>query len=410
MSGLAERGVPALGFATMIALAWLCSSNRRRVPWRTVGVGVGLQLVLGVLLLKTPVGAVFFDAMNAVVAALTSYTDAGVHFVFGALVDTGFSFVVNVLPIIVVMGSLFGVLYHLGVLQRVVDLLARALSRSMGTSGAESLGAVANLFVGMTESALIVRPYLDRMTRSELFTLMTLGMATVAGSVMLAYVGMLGGGAYAGHLATASLLSAPAGILIAKVMVPETGTPETGAAGHARVERAAVNVIDAAAQGALAGMRLAAYVGALLIAFVALIAMLNDGLSWMGGFVGAPDLSMQRILGAFLAPLAWLMGVPWHDAARVGGLLGVKTVLNEFLAYRDLAEMVGEGALSPRSAVIASYALCGFANFGSLAILLGGIGGLAPARRPEVASLGLRSILAGSLATFMTACVAGMLL
>jgi CNT family concentrative nucleoside transporter len=410
MSALAERGIPVLGFATMIALAWLCSCDRRRMPWRTVGVGVGLQLALGVLLLKTPVGGVFFDAMNAVVSALTSYTDAGVHFVFGALVDTGFSFVVNVLPIIVVMGSLFAVLYHLGVLQRVVDLLARALSRSMGTSGAESLGAVANLFVGMTESALIVRPYLDRMTRSELFTLMTLGMATVAGSVLLAYVGMLGGGAYAGHLATASLLSAPAGILIAKVMLPETGTPETGAHGHARVERAAVNVIDAAAQGALAGMRLAAYVGALLIAFVALIAMLNDGLSWLGGFVGAPDLSMQRILGTFLAPLAWLMGVPWQDAARVGGLLGVKTVLNEFLAYRDLAEMVSEGALAPRSAVIASYALCGFANFGSLAILLGGIGGLAPSRRPDVASLGLRSILAGSLATFMTACVAGMLL
>jgi CNT family concentrative nucleoside transporter len=235
-------------------------------------------------------------------------------------------------------------------------------------------------------------------------------MATVAGSVLLAYVGMLGGGAYAGHLATASLLSAPAGILIAKVMLPETGTPETGAQGHARVERTAVNAIDAAAQGALAGMRLAAYVGALLIAFVALIAMLNDGLSWLGGFVGAPDLSMQRILGTFLAPLAWLMGVPWQDAARVGGLLGVKTVLNEFLAYRDLAEMVSEGALAPRSAVIASYALCGFANFGSLAILLGGIGGLAPSRRPDVASLGLRSILAGSLATFMTACVAGMLL
>jgi CNT family concentrative nucleoside transporter len=407
---LAARGVSLLGFATMIAIAWAASTDRRRVPWRTVAWGAGLQLALAVLLLKTPVGALFFDAMNAIVSALTSYTEVGVRFVFGALVDTGFSFVVNVLPIIVVMGSLFAVLYHLGILQRVVDLLAAGLSRTMGTSGAESLGAVANLFVGMTESALVVRPYLERMTASELFTLMTLGMATVAGSVMLAYVAMLGGGEYAGHLATASLLSAPAGILIAKVMVPETGVPTTLAGEHARVEVESVNVIDAAAAGALAGLRLAGYVGALLLAFVALIALVNDALAWAGAALGVADVTLQRILGVVLAPLAWLMGVPWEDAARVGGLLGIKTVLNEFLAYQDLSRLVAEGGLAPRSAVIASYALCGFANFGSLAILLGGLGGLAPSRRPDVARFGLRSILSGSLATFMTACVAGMLL
>ena len=409
MSDLAERGISLLGFATMIAIAWAASTERSRIPWRTVAWGAGLQLALGVLLLKTPVGALFFDGMNAVVSALTAYTDVGVRFVFGALVDTGFSFVVNVLPIIVVMGSFFAVLYHIGILQRVVNLLAAGLSRTMGTSGAESLGAVANLFVGMTESALVVRPYLERMTRSELFTLMTLGMATVAGSVMLAYVAMLGAD-YAGHLATASLLSAPAGILIAKVMVPETGSPETSAGGRARVEIDSVNVVDAAAAGALAGLRLAGYVGAMLLAFVALIAMLNDGLGWLGGGLGIADLTLQRILGVVLAPLAWLMGVPWEDAAHVGGLLGIKTVLNEFLAYRDLSRLVAEGALAPRSAVIASYALCGFANFGSLAILLGGLGGLAPSRRPDVARLGLRSIVSGSLASFMTACVAGMLL
>ena len=410
MNDLGPRLVSAVGFLAMIGIAWAFSMDRRRVPWRTVAWGAALQLGLGLVLLKTFVGQLFFEAMSSLVGALLAYTDAGVNFVFGALVETGFSIFVNVLPIIIFMGSVFAVLYHLGLIQRVVDALAWVLSRTMRTSGAESLAAVANLFVGMTESALIVRPYLERMTRSELFSLMTLGMATVAGSVLLAYVGLLGGESYAGHLATASLLSAPAGLLLAKVMVPETGAPETARAGHVVLERSSVNVIDAAAQGALAGLRLASYVGALLIAFVALIALLNDVLSGVGGWFGAPELTMQSLLGVLLAPLAWLMGVPWEDASQVGALLGVKTVLNEFIAYRELALLVEQGALAPRSTVIASYALCGFANFGSLAILLGGIGGLAPSRRSEVARFGLRSILSGSLATFMTACVAGMLL
>jgi len=409
VSDPAGRLVSALGFVAMIGFAWLLSSDRRHPPWRTVAWGVALQLALGLLLLETAVGSLFFRGMNAVVSALIEYTDAGVRFVFGALVDTGFSFVVNVLPIIVFMGSFFAVLYHLGVIQRVVDALAVVLMRTMRTSGAESLSAVANLFVGMTESALMVRPYLERMTRSELFTLMTLGMSTVAGSVMLAYVGMLGGGDFAGHLATASLLSAPAGILVAKIMVPETEVPETAVGGSAGVARTTRNVVDAAAEGAVAGMRLAAYVGAMLLAFVALIALLNDLIGWLGGFVGAPGLTMQRALGVALAPIAWLLGVPWQDAAQVGSLLGIKTVLNEFLAYQELAALMEQGALQPRSAVITSYALCGFANFGSLAILLGGIGGLAPSRRGEVASLGLRSIASGTIATFMTACVAGVL-
>lgn len=410
MSDIELRAVSGLGFVTMIAVAWACSSQRWLFPWRVVLSGSALQLALGALLLETRVGRLFFDVMSAVVGAFLSYTEAGTRFVFGALVDTGFSIFVNVLPIIVFSGCLFSVLYHLGILQRLVDALSAVLARSMRLSGAESLCAVANLFVGMTEAALVVRPYLSSMTRSELFALMTLGMSTVAGSVMLAYVGMLGGGDYAGHLATASLLSAPAGLLLAKVMVPETGVPATASRGQAQVEQRAVNVIDAAATGALAGLRLAAYVGALLIAFVAMIALLNDLLGAAGALFGAPGLSMQQVLGFALAPLAWLMGVPWQDAPVVGGLLGVKTVLNEFLAYQQLAELNAAGQLSERAAVIASYALCGFANFGSLAILIGGIGGIAPERRPEVASLGMRSILAGSLATFMTGCVAGMLL
>jgi len=406
-----ERAASAFGLVILIAIAWAMSSDRRRVSWRIVVWGLIIQFGLAVVLLKTPAGRLFFDGMNALARALMSFTDTGARFVFGALADTGFSFVVNVLPVIIVMGSVFAVLYHVGIMQRVVGGLSRLLSRTMRTSGAESLAAVANLFLGMTESALIVKPYLERMTRSELFLLMTLGMATVAGSVMLSYVGMLGGGDYAGHLATASLLSAPAGILIAKIMIPETGRPETLAQHHQSVsEKAAVNIIDAAAQGALAGLRLAAYVGALLIAFVALIALVNASIAAVGGWFGVEDLSLQKLLGFALAPLAWLLGVPWQDAGQVGALLGIKTVLNEFIAYGELADLVATGAIAQRSAVIASYALCGFANFGSLAILLGGIGGLAPSRRPEVALLGIRSIVSGSLATFMTGCVAGLLL
>jgi CNT family concentrative nucleoside transporter len=410
VTGILERLPSVLGLFVMIGIAWLCSSERGRIPWRTVAWGVGLQLGLALILLGTPVGDVFFRAMAALASALTHYVDAGTTFVFGALVPESFSFAIEVLPIIVFMGSLFSILYHLGLMQRLVNAFAFGLSRTMGCSGAESLAAVGNIFVGMAESALIVRPYLNRMTRSELFSLMTVGMSTVAGSVMLTYVKMLGTAEYAGHLATASLLSAPAGLLIAKVMIPETGTPETASGGRAGMDRESINVIDAAAQGAAAGLKLAAYIAAMLIAFVALIALVNDSLASVGGWVGFPDLTLQRILGVLLAPLAWLMGVPWQDATQVGALLGIKTVLNEFLAYLELAKLMEAGALQPRSAMIASYALCGFANFGSLAILLGGVAGVAPGRRAEVAELGLRSILAGSLATFMTACVAGILL
>jgi CNT family concentrative nucleoside transporter len=308
------------------------------------------------------------------------------------------------------MGSFFAVLYHLGLVQRVVDALAWVLARTMRLSGAESLAAVANVFVGMIESSLVVRPYLPRMTRSELFSLMTLGMATVAGSVLLSYVSLLGGGDFAGHLLTASLLSAPAGLLIAKVMVPESETPETSGGGRAVIEVESVNVVDAAATGALNGLRLAAYVGTMLVAFVALIAFSNDVITVVGDWLGFPDLTLQRILGFLLAPLAWLMGVPWQDAPTVGALLGMKTILNEFIAYQELGAAIAAGTISPRAARIASYALCGFANFGSLAILLGGIGGIAPGRRAEVAELGLRCIVGGTLATMMTGCVAGMLL
>ena len=403
------RVISALGFFAMIGIAWLFSSDRRRVPWVTIAWGISLQLALGLILLKSEPGRLFFVGVNDVVGRFLSYTNAGVLFLFGpGLMESGFSLVLNVLPIVIFMGSLMAVLYHLGLVQRIVNALAWVLARTMRLSGAESLAGVANVFVGMVESSLVVKPYLARMTHSELFSLMTLGMGTVAGSILLAYVQVLGGGDFAGHLVTASLLSAPAGLLIAKVMVPESGSPETAGGTRLVIERDSANVIDAAATGAINGMRLAAYIGAMLIAFVALIAMLNDGLALFGSLLGIEGLSFQRILGLLLAPLAFLMGVPFEDAVQVGGLLGIKTVLNEFLAFQELA--VQAESLHPRSVIIASYALCGFANFGSLAILLGGIGGMAPERRPEVARLGLRSIVGGSLTTFMTACLAGVLL
>ncbi len=410
MTDLALRLVSCLGLVGLIAIAWVFSTQRRVFPWRVVGWGLGLQMALALLLLKTPFGRAFFVAVNQAVAQFIGFTDAGVTCVAGPLKELGFSFVLDVLPIIIVMGSLFAILYHLGVVQWVVGALARILSRSMGLSGAGSLAAVANIFVGMTEAPLLVRPYIERMTRSELFTVMATGMATIAGSVLVAYAKMLGEGTFAGHLVTASLLSAPAGILIAKVMVPETEIPVTASGGQATVARPSVNLIAAASPGALAALRLAAYVGALLIAFVALIAMLNGLIGWVGGLLGFPDLTLQWILGVLFAPFALLMGIPWSEAVQVGSLLGVKTVLNEFLAFRDLGALIEAGALSPRSIVIASYALCGFANFGSLAILLGGVGGMAPSRRGDLARLGLRSILAGTLATMMTGCVAGILL
>lgn len=409
MSELGARAVSAAGIAVLIAIAWACSTDRRRVPWRTVAWGLAIQLALGLLLLGSGAGRGFFAAASAAVTGLTTYTQVGSRFVFGPLLDGGFSIALHVLPVIVFMGSLFAVLFHLGVVQAVVRVLALGLERTLRTSGAESLAAAANVFVGMTEAPLLVRPYVERMTRSELFAVMTTGMATIAGSVLVAYTAMLGAD-YAGHLLTASFLSAPGGLVLAKVMLPETGTPLTARGVRVEMQQPAVNVFDAAAQGAIAGLRLAGYVGALLLAFVALIAVANDALAWAGGWLGVEGLTFQRLLGWGFAPLALLIGVPPADAVTVGGLLGVKTVLNEFIAYQELAKLVADGALAPRSAVLASYALCGFANLGSLAILLGGLGGMAPSRRGEIAALGLRSILAGTLATLMAGAWAGVLL
>ena len=410
MSEIGLRAMSGVGFIVLLAVAWLASSNRAAIDRRAIGIGISIQIALAVVLLATPVGTIFFSLVEFPVAILIDTTQAGVRFVFGPLAELGHSFALDVLPIIIFMGSLFSIFYHLGWIQPLVRGLARLLAHSMRLSGAEALAAIANIFVGLIESGVVIRPYICNMTRSELFTFMTLGMSTIAGSVLLAYVSILGGGPFAGHLVVASLISAPAGIVVAKVMIPETEVPETLGTAPELEETTTRSLIDAAAEGGMVGMRLALNIGALLIAFVALIALANTIVGGIGGLFGAPDLTLQAILGLLLAPLAWLMGIPWADAREVGSLIGLKTVINEFVAYQALADAIREGLIAERSAIIASYALCGFANFGSLAILLGGIQGIAPERRPEAAELGLRSILAGTLATCMTGCLAGMII
>ena len=407
MSEIGLRAMSGLGFVVLLGIAWLVSSNRSAIDRRVIGIGIAIQIGLAVLLLASPIGKLLFSFVEIPVTILIKTTQAGVQFVFGPLASVGNSFALGVLPVIIFMGSLFSIFYYLGWIQRLVHGLAQILSRTMRISGAEALAAIANIFVGLIESGVVIRPYLGNMTRSELFTFMTLGMSTIAGSVLIAYVTILGGGPFAGHLVVASLMSAPAGIVVAKLMIPETETPKTLGAAPRLADASAINLIDAAAEGGLIGMRLALNIGALLIAFVALVALVNVIVGGIAGLFGAPDLTLQAILGFLLAPLAWLMGIPWPEAREVGSLIGLKTIVNEFVAYQALANAIVEGTISERSATIASYALCGFANFGSLAILLGGIHGIAPERRPESAELGLRSIFAGTLATCMTGCLAG---
>jgi len=426
------------GMVLLLFLAWAFSVDRKNVAWRVVFWGVGLQLIFAVFILKTPMGAQLFDWLNTVVVALLGFTVEGARFIFGDLVynngpvgigeagsnapsqevtgqvaRTGASFAFNVLPTIIFFSSLMTVLYHLGIMQWVVKGMAWVMQKTLRTSGAETLSAAGNIFVGQTEAPLLIKPFLDRMTKSELHAVMTGGFATVAGGVLAAYVGMLM--AYfpdiAGHLMAASVMSAPAALVMSKLMYPESEEPETKGDLKLKLERPDVNVIDAAARGAGEGLGLALNVGAMLLAFIALVALMNALLGWAGGLVGFPNLSLHAVLGGLLAPLAWCMGVPWVDAITVGSLLGIKTVLNEFVAYLQLSSLLQDvGSLQPRSVIITIYALSGFANFSSIAIQLGGIGGIAPNRRQDLSAVGLRAMVAGSLAAFMTATIAGMLL
>ncbi len=408
----AERLMGVVGVAAMIGVAMALSSDRRRIPWRMVGGGLLLQFCFGLLVLKTGPGRSAFDAIGEGFNRLIGFTREGARFVFGDLIDGTGMLVFTVLPTIVFFSALMSVLYHLGVMQLVVRGIAWVMQRTLRTSGAETLSASGNIFLGQTEAPLLVKPFVRDFTPSELFAVMTGGFATVAGGVMAAYIGMLSGTFpnIAGHLLAASVMNAPAGLYLAKIMVPETGEPVTREAPRIRLARTEASLIDAAASGALQGVQLAINVAAMLIAFIALVALLNALLGWVGGLVGAPGVTLQAMLGTLLRPVAWLLGVPWQDTAYVGGLIGLKTVLNEFVAYAQFGRDLGQGlVLAPRSALILTYALLGFANLGSIAIQIGGIGGLAPERRGEIARFGVRAMIAGNLAAFTSAALAGML-
>ncbi len=403
-----ERLISFIGLLTMVAIAYLLSSDRKKINWKTVISGVALQVGLGLIILKTSYGQQAFEGARTIFTGILNYTNEGSKFIFGSLSDfskVGFVFFTMVLPTILFMSALMSVLYHLGIMQWVIKIVAKIMVKLMGTSGAESLSAAANIFAGQTEAPLVVKPFISKMTKSELMALMTGGMATVAGGVLAAYVGF---GINAAHLLAASVMSAPAALVVAKLLVPESEESLTSGTVSLNVEKQTANLVDAAASGASDGLKLAMNVGAMLLAFIALIAMVNGFLGWIGNFAGYPQLSMELILGYLFAPVAWIMGVEWADCTIVGALLGKKMILNEFVAYLDLKDQMAN--LSERSINIATYALCGFANFSSIAIQVGGIGVLAPDRRKDLALLGVKSMIGGTLACFMTASIAGMFL
>jgi concentrative nucleoside transporter, CNT family len=401
-----ERIISLVGLVVFLGIAYALSTSRKDIRWQTVFFGVVLQLIFGVLILNTAAGRFVFERAKDAFNAILSFTNEGSAFVFGSLADPtnlGFVFATMVLPTIIFMSALMSILYHIGIMQKVVEWTAKLMMKAMRTSGSESLATAANIFVGQTEAPLVIKPYIEKMTRSELMALMTGGMATVAGGVLAAYVGL---GIDAGHLLAASVMSAPAALVVAKLMIPETEISETIGGVRTKLPQTNANVIDAAAAGAAEGLKLALNVGAMLLAFIALIAMLNAILGSLGGWIGVPHLSFELLMGYFFAPFAFLMGVPWNETFTVGVLLGKKLVINEFVAYLDLQQQLD--VLSERSIAISTYALAGFANFASIAIQIGGIGTLAPSRRKDLARLGIKAVIAGTIACLMTACVAGL--
>ncbi|HID40024.1 MAG TPA: NupC/NupG family nucleoside CNT transporter [Calditrichaeota bacterium] len=413
-----------LGLVVLIAIAFLFSNNKKKIKWIQVGLGIALQLLFAMFVILTPWGAIVFNAIGNFFVKIISFTNEGSKFVFGGLAEQnnfGFIFAFQILPTIIFFSSLMSVLYHLGLMQKIVQGMAWVMARLLKISGAESISVAANVFIGQTEAPLVVRPYVESMTKSELLTLMIGGMATIAGGVLAAYVGLLGGNdpaqqlLYAKHLLSASIMAAPATIAIAKILVPETEKSLTMGEVKVPIEKTSANVIEAAATGAADGLKLALNVAGMLLAFIALIAMANwviEGVATelMGITTLSGDpITLELILGYILSPIAWIIGVPWHDAVQVGSLIGQKIVLNEFIAYLKLSQLITAGVLGEKAIIISTYALCGFANFSSIAIQIGGIGGIAPNRRSDLARFGLRAVLGGSLATFMTATIAGVL-
>lgn len=429
------------GLACLLAIAWLFSNNKRAIDWRLVFTGVLLQIAFAAFVLLTTWGSTLFEGLGNLFVTLIGFTHEGSKMILGGMADQdkyGFVFIFHALPTVIFFASFMAVLYHLGVMQWIVKIMALAITKVMRVSGAETTSVCASVFIGQTEAPLTVRPYINRMTDSELLTMMIGGMAHIAGGVMAIYIGMLAGTdpamqqMYAKHFLAASIMAAPATLLIAKILIPETGEPLTRGKVSVHVEKESANIIDAAAGGASDGMKLAINIAAMLLAFVALIAMLNAIIGWIGNWhlAGYQSLNMMLnanvapgaapvtlnlglILGYILAPIAWVIGVDWNDAVIAGGLIGQKVVLNEFIAYLQLSQTPvghGPGAISEHSRLILTYALCGFANFASIAIQIGGIGSLAPERRADLARFGLRAVLGGSIATLMTATIAGVLL
>ena len=429
---LESLGRGLLGLIFLVLVGYLLSSNRRRIDWRLVGSGLLLQVIFAVLVLKVDRVANSFDWLSQQVVTFLNFSEKGAEFLFGGLVNNqdtfGYIFAFKVLPTVVFFSAFTSVLYYFGIIQRVIKVFAWIMSRTMRLSGAESLAAAANIFIGQTEAPLVVKPYLDKMTKSELMCLMVGGMATIAGGVLAAYIAFLGGSSeaekiyFAKHLLTASIMSAPAAIVIAKMLYPET--EEVDRKLDVSKEKIGANVLDAIARGTTDGLKLAINVGAMLLVFTALIAVFNwITVDWIGGPTGLNEqinqqtagrysgLSLQYILGNLFAPVAWIIGVPAADIVTVGQLLGEKTILNEFFAYASLSDLKNSGLLtSNRSIVIATYSLCGFANFASIGIQIGGIGGLAPSQQSNLAKFGIKALIGGTVAALMTATIAGMLI
>jgi concentrative nucleoside transporter, CNT family len=419
------RFISLFGWFTMILAAWAISYNRKLFPWRTVIWGLGLQFTLALLILNTQAGKEFFIIAGNVVQKLIQFSTDGTKFVFGPLADSdllgktfgaehGLVFAILVTGTVVIVASLSSLFYHWGILQKVVRAVAFVMRKAMGTSGSETLSAAANIFMGQTEAPLVIRPYIPRMTKSEIMTIMVCGMAHIAGGVAAVYAAMGMAAGYqntAGHLLTASVLNCPAALLIAKIMLPETEKSETAGSSPATVPRTTANSIDAICRGAGDGFHLSLNIIAMLIAFIAIIALANYVVGFPQTHLGVKNpVTLQNIFGWVNAPFAFLMGVPWQDCVNIGQILGERIVLNEFVGYLDLTTNAKTLALDPRSFTIATYALCGFANFSSIAIQVGGIGSLAPERRSEMAKIGFRAMIGGLLAAYMTASLAGFLL
>jgi concentrative nucleoside transporter, CNT family len=406
---LGDRLAALLGIVVILGVGVLLSHNRRAIRWRVVAWGLALQVVFAIFVLRVPAGQQLFRALGSFVTAVLHFSYAGSEFVFGELgkpnSSLGVVFAFQILPAIIFVSALFAIMYYLGVMQVVVRAFAVVMSRVLGASGAESLNVAASIFMGQTEAPLTIRPFLPRMTRSELMTVMTSGMAHISGAIMAAYIAF---GIEARHLLTAVIMTAPGTIMMAKLFEPETESPETYGKVKLEVPRTDVNVVDAAARGTSEGLHLMLNVIAMLVSFIALVALINGGFAALHGYFAWFPANLQTVLGWIFRPIAWIMGVSWQDSGTVGSLLGTRMVLNEFIAYAQLGTL--KDVLDPRSFTIASFALAGFANFSSVGIQLGGIGALAPARKGDLARLGFRAMLAGTLANFLSATIAGILL